>query len=68
MFDCKKNKYPVQADTAYLKEHLSHHGYENLLLTAKALGLIADYARPKGEELVEILAENSIIRSEPHVC
>jgi len=63
LFDCPKNRHPVKADSAQIKEHLSHHGYENLLVTAKALNLIEDYARPKGEELVEILAENCIIRS-----
>jgi len=63
VFDCKKNTHPVKADSAQIKEHLSHHGYENLLVTAKALNLIEDYARPKGEELVEILADNSLIRS-----
>jgi len=60
---CKFNTHPVKADSAQIKEHLSHHGYENLLATAKALALIEDYARPKGEELVEILADNSLIRS-----
>ncbi len=61
--DCKKNKHPVQADAAQVKDHLWDHGFKTLLKTAKSLNLIEDYARPKESELVEILAENSIIRS-----
>jgi len=64
--DCKYNRHPVKADAAQIKEHLGYHGYENLLITTKALNLIEDYARPKWEELVEILADNSLIRSLPN--
>jgi len=62
--DCKYNTHPVKADFAQTQRHIWKHGYRNLLETAKSLKLIEEYARPKGEELVEILANRSLIRSD----
>jgi len=64
--DCKYNTHPVKADYTQIKKHFSFHGYNNLLKTAHSLNLIEEYARPKGGELVEILANHSLIRSMPH--
>jgi len=64
VFDCKKNKHPVQADASQVKDHLWKHGFKTLLKTAKSLNLIEDYARPTRKELVEVLSNHSIIREE----
>ena len=64
VLDCKYNTHPVKADFAQTQRHIWKHGYGNLLKTAKSLKLIEKYARPKGEELVEILANRSLIRSD----
>jgi len=53
----------VHADHQQIKKHIWIHGYRNLLKTAKSLNLIEEYARPKGRELVDILANRSLIRS-----
>jgi len=53
----------VHADHQQIKKHIWIHGYRNLLKTAKSLKLIEEYARPKGRELVDILANRSLIRS-----
>ena len=53
----------VHADHQQIKKHIWIHGYRNLLKTAKSLKLIEEYARPKGRELVDILANHSLIRS-----
>jgi len=68
VFDCPKNRHTVHADAAQTKNHLWDHSFQTLLKTAKILNLIEDYARPKEIELVEILAEHCIIRSDSHVC
>lgn len=62
VFDCKKNKHPVQADASQVKGHLWKHGFKTLLKTAQSLNLIEDYARPTKTELIEFLAENSVIK------
>ena len=61
--NCRYNTHPVKADSAQIKEHLGYHGYKNLLKTTKSLNLIEDYARPKREEFVDLLANRSLIRS-----
>ena len=61
--DCKYNTHSVKADFAQTQRHIWKHGYRNLLKTAKSLKLIEEYARPKGIELVDILANRSLIRS-----
>jgi len=65
--NCRYNTHPVKADSTQTKKHLLFHGYTKLLKTSRTLNLIEDFARPKREELIEILANRSLIRSLPNV-
>jgi len=60
---CIRNQKTIHADAQQIKKHYWTHSYRNLLKTAKSLKLIEEYARPKGRELVDILANRSLIRS-----
>ena len=64
----KFNNHVTMADYTQMRTHIGEHDYEYLLKAAKSLNLIESYARPKREHLVEILTDNSLIRSESHVC
>jgi len=66
--DCRFNGHVIKADSWQMKHHIEEHDYEYLLQATKSLNLIEEYARQKREHLVEILTNNSLIRSESHVC
>jgi len=61
---CKFHKHIVDADAQQTKKHLWTHSYEELLKTARDINLVQQYARPTKTELIEYLAENSVIREE----
>jgi len=60
---CKFHKHTVDADAQQTKKHLWTHSYEELLKTARDINLVTEYARPTKTELIEYLAEMSIVRS-----
>lgn len=66
--DCRFSGVVKMADYWQMKTHIEEHDYEYLLKAAKSLGLIEDYARPKKEHLVQVLTNNSLVRSESNVC
>ena len=65
---CRFSGRVTMADYSQMRIHIEEHDYEYLLQATKSLNLIEEYARQKREHLVEILTNNSLIRSESHVC
>jgi len=60
---CKFHKHTIDADAQQTKKHLWTHNYEELLKTSRDIKLVPEYSRPTKTELIDFLAENSIIRS-----
>jgi len=63
MLLCKFHKHAVDTDAQQTKKHLWTHSYEELLKTARDINLVQGYSRPTKTELIDFLAENSVIRS-----
>ena len=63
ILSCKFHKHTVKADAFQTKKHLWTHSYEELLKIARDINLVQGYSRPTKTELIDFLAENSVIRS-----